>query len=347
VETLIHQSLLPWHESVWDDVVRASQAGGGVLLFGPSGHGKRFLGRRLAQSLLCEHHLPGQHPCGHCQGCLLFNSGQHPDFIEIVPEALVDDFVRLRREDDESDDKEKKASKEIRIKDIRNLARMTTLTAHRGGKRVVLIWPADEMNLESANAILKTLEEPGQGLCFVLVASHPAKLIPTVRSRVKSVDCGAASSVQASLWLASRGVADSAKALGLGVGAPLKALFLFEQAAKDDSVALREQCLEWLLQAALSGIKERPVGLEALGLPQWLQTVLLLGYEMMRVKQGRPPLHLHWIEPQLKKVRLAGDTALPAYLETCIDFMPVATHPLNLRMQLDDLAVRWTSCFKV
>lgn len=343
---LIHQRLLPWHETVWTDLVSLSQAGGGLLLFGPSGHGKRFLGRRLAQALLCEAPLSGFHPCGHCQGCLLFNAGQHPDFVEILPEALVDDFVRLRREDDEVEDKEKKASKEIRIKDIRNLSRMTTLTAHRGGKRVVLIWPADEMNLESSNAILKTLEEPGEGLHFILVASHPAKLIPTVRSRVKNIDCGAASLVQATQWLASQGVADSAKALGLGVGAPLKALFLSGQATRDDSVALREQCLEWLLQSALVGVKERPSALDALGLPQWLQMVLLLGYEIMRVKQGRAPAHLHWTEPQLQKIRLVDETSLPAYLETCVGFMPQASHPLNLRMQLDDLGVRWSSCFK-
>jgi DNA polymerase-3 subunit delta' len=224
---------------------------------------------------------------------------------------------------------------------------MTTMTAHRGGKRVVLIWPADEMTLGSANAILKTLEEPGEGLCFIMVASHPAKLIPTVRSRLKSVDCGFASAAQAVEWLGSQGVTEAEKALGVGVGAPLQTLFLFEQAIKEDSIVLRQQCLDWLVQVALSGIKDRPAALDALGLPQWLQMVLLVGYEILRVKHARPPIHLGWLSPQLQKINVTSEAALSGYLKSCVGFAPQASHPLNVKMQLDDLGVRWSACFRV
>src|SRR5450631_1062843 len=94
-------------------------------------------------------------PCGHCRDCRLFLASQHPDFITVAP---IED------------------SKLIRIEQIRELTEQLTLTAHGGGATAVLIAPADTLNANAANALLKTLEEPRPGVTLLLVASVPSRL---------------------------------------------------------------------------------------------------------------------------------------------------------------------------
>ncbi len=367
--SFLHDSLLPWHASLWPALMSQSSKNGGLLLSGPGGHGKRHLARRLSQALLCEQpHADGQ-PCGQCAGCLLFRANQHPDFVEIVTEQHWDDFVRLRTEGSDGGgdgagsgdsaatssggDREQKVSRDIRIVDIRKLERLTTLSAHRAGRRVVLIWPADEMTTEASNALLKTLEEPGQGLHFILVSAHAGKLLPTVRSRVRVQECPGADIKQARAWLVAQGVAEPDIALGLSTGAPLKALALAADAdSAGDSLHNRNNFIAWLLDRNSSAPTERPAAFDKLGLGVVLQLVLLTGSELLRAAQGAGVKHLlHFNDALMQQAATlrnspAQQSALHRLLKTCLDFMPHAEHPLNVRMQLDDLLQDWFAALK-
>lgn len=345
---LMHESLLPWHAALWSNLHRAAGNGAGILLAGPTGHGKHFLARRFAQSLLCEAPLPQRHPCGACAGCLLFKANQHPDYAEVVSEQHHDDFIRLRTEDtDGAEDKDKKISREIRIKDVRLLQRLATLSAHRGGQRVILIWPADEMNTAAANAILKMLEEPGQGLQFLLVASHPSKLLPTVRSRIKVVQCPSGPPDLAAQWLQGQGMDSAGVALGLSVGAPLRALQFLQDKAGMDSLDLRQAFLQWLVASAKAQGQgpDRPAAFDKMDLAALLQTLLLTASELVRIDQGGQVAHLGFLTADLSAITVHQPRRLHELIRYALDLMPQAEHPLNVRMQLDVLTQRWQACF--
>lgn len=141
-----------------------------VLIEGRPGLGKTELAIQWSAALLCETHGGRQPACGHCQACGWFSQGNHPDFRVLRPLT------------DETSGKSE-GSYEIRIGQVREIAEFVAIGAHRAGRRVVLVDPADVLNAVSANSLLKTLEEPTSGLTFLLVSSQPNRLPATIRSR--------------------------------------------------------------------------------------------------------------------------------------------------------------------
>ncbi|HUX25456.1 MAG TPA: DNA polymerase III subunit delta', partial [Burkholderiales bacterium] len=153
-----------------------------LLFHGRAGIGKLHLAQVLAQSLLCENRSDIGLACGTCPACAWFTSGNHPDFRLVQPEVLAP-----AQEDGEAgeggEEGKKKPSKQIKIEQIRALSDFLNVGSHRNGYRVVLIYPAESMNPGSANALLKSLEEPSSGVVFLLISHQPSKLLATVRSR--------------------------------------------------------------------------------------------------------------------------------------------------------------------
>lgn len=117
-----------------------------------------------------------------------------------------------------------KPSTEIKVEQVRALESFLNVQSHRGGRRVVLVHPAEGMNPSSANALLKGLEEPPAGAFFLLVSHRPAKLLPTIRSRCVPVPIGMPPPGVAQAWLGEQGAKDSKRWLAFASGAPLLAL---------------------------------------------------------------------------------------------------------------------------
>ena len=244
---------LPWQQASWQQLAeRQSQQKlpHALLLHGAEGVGKRHLARLLALSLLCE--MPQQAlPCGQCHGCRLFAAGSHPDFF------LADTSWGLREAaEDDGESKTRKSSKksalpgkQIKIDCIRELIHFGTQTAHQGGRRVALVEPAEALNHNAANALLKTLEEPGEGLFILLISHQPSRLLPTLRSRCQSVFLNTPSHEQALGWLRHHIAAERAEtALAFCQGAPLKA-----QAAVHAELDLAHREVLLTLQACRAG----------------------------------------------------------------------------------------------
>lgn len=243
----------PWHDDAWAALQArvAERLPHALLLVGDAGIGKRRFADAFAAGLLCSAPRQG-HGCGHCKSCVLVAAGTHPDLLTVVPEAMRAGFDG--EADPEAAGKKKKPSREIRVDEIRALIAFAARTAQFGGRRVVVIDPAQAMNSNAANALLKTLEEPGAGTVLLLVSDQPARLAATIRSRCQLLRLPTPAPAEAQQWLAAelkQSGQDAGRAVALlaAAGNPTRALQL---AGHDDWVALRRN-LATLLVDVLVG----------------------------------------------------------------------------------------------
>lgn len=204
---------LPWLEAQQRALglaLETQRLGHAPLLHGPAGLGKTQLASWLAARILCLKPEQGQ-PCGRCRSCELLAAGTHPDlFFGHIPADKT----------------------QITVDAIRELAAGLQLTPSIGPHRVGLIEPAEAMNNNAANALLKTLEEPAAEVWLILVSDRPDLLPATVRSRCQQVAVKPPQRAEAAAWLAAQDLSaeaeDIALALDFCADAPLKALALLE-----------------------------------------------------------------------------------------------------------------------
>ena len=213
----------PWHSQTFEALLkRRDRLPHALLLRGREGIGKLAFAEALARALLCENRRPDGRACGTCAPCNWMEQGSHPDFRRLEPEILSEP-----RESEDGPEK-KKPSLEIRIEQVREIAGFIAMTTHRGGAKVVLIHPAETLNVNAANALLKNLEEPPPGTHFLLVAHRWHQLLPTIRSRCEQVVLAAPSHAEARDWLERQKLRDADLALAQAGGAPLLAVKLDE-----------------------------------------------------------------------------------------------------------------------
>ena len=211
----------PWLNSRWAELAaQRENSPHALLIHRPLGVGKLALARRFAQLILCETATVSS-PCGHCEGCRWFMAGQHPDFRQIEPEALAAPVEPA--EDAPAPSKAAKPSFEIKVEQVRELAGFLNIGSHRARRRVAVFHPAENMNSNSANALLKSLEEPASGACFILISNKPQRLLATVRSRCVSLPIGMPMASVTRDWLRSEKVEDAEDWLAYAGGAPLLA----------------------------------------------------------------------------------------------------------------------------
>tara|TARA_R110001592_G_scaffold75380_2_gene228313 strand:+ start:16688 stop:17674 length:987 start_codon:yes stop_codon:yes gene_type:complete len=209
----------PWHDTVWTQLTEQAQHAHAYLFSGLPGVGKRRFADAFAAFLLCTSPSHGM-ACGRCRSCLLREAGNHPDLMLITPEE---------------------EGKAIRVDAIRQLVDFLGQTAQQGGSKVIVLHPAEAMNQNAANALLKSLEEPTADTYLLLVTDQPGRLLATVRSRCRIQRLPTPSHDAALAWLANTvPELDNAQRLNLlqmAGGAPLRAAALHEL----DAVQLRER----------------------------------------------------------------------------------------------------------
>lgn len=201
---------LPWLRPVLDQAL-ASVRGHATLVHGPGGVGQFELAIALAQAWLCESAEPGPRPCGRCAACHLMQARMHPDFHLLIPDALREPLGWQMEGEGarDSDAKKAKPSREIKVEAVRTAIDWSQQTSSRGRGKVVVIHPAQAMNLVAANALLKTLEEPPGSLKLLLCSSDPEALLPTLRSRCQRLLLPRPERTMALQWLAGQGVQDA------------------------------------------------------------------------------------------------------------------------------------------
>lgn len=284
-----------------------AQNGHAWLLHGPSGLGQYDLALALAQAWLCETPT-SQGACHQCASCHAIGVRTHPDLCVLMPETEMVNrqWPLSEKAQAEIDDKKRKPGKEIRVDAMRDAIEFAQRTSAKGRGKVVLIYPAEMMNHVSANALLKTLEEPPGDTRFILATQSVHLLLPTIRSRCMShamlfPDCK--DSLQ---WLQSQNMApDSAAvwlaasgdrpldALGLAsTGAPSSAWLGFPQAMRQGDVGFVKDWGATQLLSALHKLCHDQLALSVGGSPRFFPSdVLVPGCQFARLSSWSQALN--------------------------------------------------------
>ena len=328
--------ILPWQRAPLDELIaRGDKIPHALLVHGRSGMGKLEFARALAQSLLCEIPEAGL-ACGTCPACGWFRNGNHPDFRELLPESMADEAAGDDAAAD-ADDKDKKKSREIKIDQIRGIADFMTLSTHRDGYRVLLIHPAEAMNLAAANALLKTLEEPPARSVILLVSDQIGRLLATIRSRCQRVLVPAPDMATGTAWLGKQGLARPEEAMAAAAGAPLDAVAFgaaeYQAERQAFVAALAEPDFDFAMAAQNFEKSELP---SILG---WMQTWT---NDLIRQRMVGQVEHHRDQTKALQRIASGVELARVFRFESELrQTRRLINHPLNARLLLEQLFIAY------
>lgn len=320
-----HVELHPWnHAQAQRLMAEMNRLPHALLLAGPTGLGKNAFAWYLTRRLLCTQPTPEAEPCGTCHSCRLYQAGTHPDVIQIAPEEQ---------------------GKAILIDQIRALAGFLQLKPHSAPSKVAVISPAEAMNLNAANALLKMLEEPPAGSYLILVGAQPQRLPATIRSRCTRLDFPRPERQTALSWLHAQGETspDAELFLDLADGAPLRALEL----KRTDYLTQRRQLMDDI--TSLAGPQADPLACAArwktLGTARSLAWLEAWVADMIR--QGMAPGSPSRFNPDAKERLQAPQKQLDLiqlfdFLEKTAESRNLLGGPLDELLLLEDILIRAT-----
>lgn len=221
-----------WQQGIWQKLTQNRQfRGHALLLKGKKGIGKYEFARHLAKLLLCTAPTAEQKVCGKCSSCGWFEQNGHPNFYQVMPEALaIHSGESGEKEENEeksgSATTKKSASQQISIEQIRKLTDFVYMTGHQDGYKIILIYPAETMNRAAANALLKKLEEPPANVLFILVTHQMQHVLPTIRSRCQQIAMPIPDVETSIAWLKQHAINDPQACLAAAGFSPLSARLL-------------------------------------------------------------------------------------------------------------------------
>ena len=369
------KKIAPWLESVWEGM-NFSAFPNAVLIHGQSGIGKFEFSIELAKVLLCEA-SEGVKPCNHCEACRWFDSANHPDFIALVPEThrkLLPhgDFdsepdspkkSKASQVDSDGDAPEKKEKKSISIEDARSAIEGLSIGTHRGGNRVILVYPLEMLRADSANTLLKSLEEPPKNTIFILLADRLDRVLPTIRSRCRLISAPRPDRISGLGWL--RNQLNSVPGMKISDGdiesiydeqggapyAVLDSLIARHNKDEKDELTIAIQASRYLLQSMSQGVRIN--WLDAAEKTQKARYAVLLATMQRWVsdlqscaQMGVPryyPKHEAAIKALAQQVRLPK---LLRFWKSLIQARRHENHPLATRIQLEALLSQYQQLFE-
>lgn len=312
---------LPWLLPVWERLeqqLHNKQLGHAQLFVGQPGLGKRALASLMAEKVLCLARRNGS-ACGECPSCMLLKAGTHPDFLLLEPEE---------------------EGKQIKIDQVRLLSDFVNTTAQRSPVKAVVMGPVEQLNINAANALLKSLEEPVTQVYLFLFCHRPSGVLPTIRSRCQQISIAPPAFSDALRWL--KGMLEHEhveQALLLAQGGPLKAIKLLDEQAVLGFMQFCQSLndvAEGLMRPneAYSKLKTLPPVMVA----DWFY---LLALDLLRRKQGGKLEYFAALN-QLPLYDLPSKT-LQVFVNACQQAKSIIVQPGNANPQLliENLLIDW------
>jgi DNA polymerase-3 subunit delta' len=330
-------AIYPWQNKVWQQLnPNDGKLAHALLLHGRAGIGKYDFSRSFSQALLCTNRHATGKACGVCSSCSWFIESSHPDFRLLSPEQEVEP------EAESVSTKKIKKKTQISVVQIRELSSFLNLSSHRSnGARVVLIHPAEALNVASANALLKMLEEPADDVIFILVTHHLQRLLPTIISRCQKINMPIPSEIQSLAWLGEQGIANAQQQLAYFNGSPIKLL--------DEQPQVKPLAEVWRFLALGHKLEPHIVSpiliansVEAgiIALQKWI-------YDIVAMRLGQQIryhlLHTKALQELAEKVNLSRIFELQKKTD---ELRKLALHPLNHELQMESLLLEYTRIFQ-
>ncbi|PJX26535.1 DNA polymerase III subunit delta' [Advenella sp. S44] len=314
------------------------------LVYGPPGIGKLTFARAAATSLLCERPT-GALACGTCQSCSWIANDAHPDLRLVMPDRLAQQYG-LQDAATVSDSQEgaatKKASGEIRIDQVRQLDSLLSVTTHRSGMRVIILFPVESLNTASANYLLKSIEEPAPGTVFLLVSHAPDKVLPTLLSRCRRFCLPMPTQAEGLAWLQAQDLSGTQAETWLHAsgGAPVGALTLSRASTEPVSYWLGSFA-QSLADRIMPEMADYLPKLEKLQPEEWLGSLQRLFVDLMLQSNGLAPRYFPRLGPFITAI--AADVS-PMKISQTASWLArqqrIADHPLNARLFIQSVLQR-------
>jgi DNA polymerase-3 subunit delta' len=309
-----------------------------LLLQGPQGTGKLEFAMTLAQSLLCQKKMFCGLGCEGCASCHWFEQGNHPDFRLLQPEILSP-------QEDSDKDGSKKPSRYITVDQVRGLSDYFHLSSHQGGHRVIVVHPAETMNQNSANALLKSLEEPQGKILFLLISHKPQHLLPTIRSRCLVLNAPLPAIAESVKWLQQQGVNDPMPLLSQAGFAPLHALRLAREASAAGEYGRFLQDIRQPAAFDVLALAERMQKVEVASFVHWLQQWT---HDLL---SARFPGTVRYQPQAAAVIRKLAESVDPLELlrfqQELLVARREALHPLNPRLLFESLLLSYRQAMRV
>lgn len=316
----------PWQQTIWQNFYQQllnNRLPHALMLAGPVGLGKRHLARVLAQYVLCQSPR-SESACGRCKACELNKAGSHPDYLQVAP---------------------LEPGKAIRVDDIRHLAEVQSKTAQQAGYKVVVLEPAEAMNTNAANALLKTLEEPAENTLLLLVSDSPSSVLPTIRSRCQMASMAIPPLEQSLHWLTPlvSGTGYNVKELlEQARGAPLAARNLMQ----GETLELQQSWVEGLarLTSGQADVVQLAGEWHKGDVADQLNWLIAWLHDLARWQLGISVPHLEKLDAQfLGRLRIVSPTLLHRYQEKLLasrQRLASGANP-NKQLLLEELLLDW------
>ncbi len=318
----------PWQQANWNNLTASrnnNQLSHGLLFHGASGTGKLDLAHHFAEWLLCEQ-PDNDKACGQCKSCQLLQAESNPDYLILAPEG---------------------ESRDIKVDQVRSLIDRLALTRHSSGTRVVVISPADTMNISASNSLLKTLEEPPPGTILILVTDRPSALSATIRSRCQQIRFDLPAKSEALQWMAQQQLENPELLYRLVAGAPLAAVALVE----DNGLEIRQKLFEnWqqLAQGKVDPVTSADMWLKTgfknkANLPlYWVSSWII---DMIRTLQGAGIESMDNVDYAKNLQQMALQTDLKALYDLydrVNETLRMSESPVNLLNLVEGLLIIWS-----
>ena len=307
-----------------------AQRGHAWLLQGPSGLGQYELGLSLVRAWLCDQPT-ADGACGHCGSCHAIDVRAHADLCVLMPEVQM---VALgwplpEKAQAEIDDKKRKPSKEIRVEAMRDAVEFCQRTSARGRGKAVLVYPAEQMNAITANALLKTLEEPPGDTRFVLASEAAHQLLPTIRSRCLAHTMTWPAQADGQRWLQAQGISaeDAATALQAAGGRPGDALRMSAEAGRTAAWAQLPRQL----------VKGDVAALAAFAPADAVEALQKICHDLMAIASGAAPRYFSGADLPAKPLSMP---LLADWSRELVQAARTADHPFNTGLMTEALAAK-------